>query len=573
MKKIVGFLLITLTIIISACHSQPSYDSRLLLADSIMQHRPDSALALLRNVNASDLSSEADVALHALLLSQAYDKNYIDLTNDSLISIAVDYFSEGNEPRYAMLAHYYLGRVFENSGKIHKAIIECTKAQQYSDQTNDYLAVGLIYTHLGYNYNNYYDFEKTIEYYLLAAKYYELAQKHYYKLYALSEVASAYINNLEYSKAYDILQQVITEATDSCNHEMIETGNKYMITLYSATKKYAQVYDLYQSIISNNPNFKFGSSTYMSIALACAHIQRENEINTFIDKAWNVSKDKADTILIHFNTAYIYQRSKQYERAYKNLRAGINKQDSSIRAMLTQPILTAQRDLYLKELELTKIQKQNAKLVNSILIVILISGIILITLYYFYTRNKHRAQAEKSKRIIANSQNLAQQIELLSAKLSSQEHELHTEKSITDTLKKEITATKTLLQSLKLQHETKLENQDRIRTAITSSKEIQQVRSLIDNNQPIAPDFWIGIESLILTYYPQFKDTLLEICSLNEKEYKLCILLKAEFTPTEISKILCSSKENVSSMRRRLYTKFFKKAGKPKDFDDFIVKL
>ena len=84
MKKIVGFLLITLTIIISACHSQPSYDSRLLLADSIMQHRPDSALALLRNVNASDLSSEADVALHALLLSQAYDKNYLGRRKDLL---------------------------------------------------------------------------------------------------------------------------------------------------------------------------------------------------------------------------------------------------------------------------------------------------------------------------------------------------------------------------------------------------------------------------------------------------------------------------------------------------------
>ena len=392
MKKIVGFLLITLTMIITACHSQPSYDSRLLLADSIMQHRPDSALALLRNVNASDLSSEADVALHALLLSQAYDKNYIDLTNDSLISIAVDYFSEGNEPRYAMLAHYYLGRVFENSGKIHKAIIECTKAQQYSGQTNDYLAVGLIYTHLGYNYNNYYDFEKTIEYYLLAAKYYELAQKHYHKLYALSEVASAYINNLEYPKAYDILQQLITEATDSCDYEMIETGNKYMITLYSATKKYAQVYDLYQSLISNNPNTIFASSTYMSIAMACAHIQRENEINTFIDKAWSVSKDKADTILIHFNTANIYQRSKQYERAFKNLRAGINKQDSSIRAMLTQPILTAQRDLYLKELELTQIQKQNIQI--KLILTITIAVAIISACIYFIAKYIRRKRLE-----------------------------------------------------------------------------------------------------------------------------------------------------------------------------------
>ncbi len=559
--------------IITACHSQPSYDSRLLLADSIMQDCPDSALALLRNLNASDLSSEADVALHALLLSQAYDKNYIDLTNDSLISIAVDYFSEGNEPRYAMLAHYYHACVLFNAQKYSDCVLACMKAEEYVTHVKDHLTGGLLYRLLYLTMNHTYNASDAEKYAELSYSEFVKANRAPYIRHAYIALARAYNNNHKFDKSISTYKKIISEAQTTADSLFISNGmNEYAHVLF-ILKDFTTAK---QTLLSLNSIYGIESLNPVS----CGHMAQIYAKEQKIDSAWiyahsgEVSmKTELDFAAVYKGIYTIYREAGDFKNALNYYKKYVSTQNACTDSIMKQSVVKMQRDYHKQEVEKTQIQKQNAKLVNSILIVILISGIILITLYYFYTRNKHRAQAEKSKRIIANSQNLAQQIELLSAKLSSQEHELHTEKSITDTLKKEITATKTLLQSLKLQHETKLENQDRIRAAITSSKEIQQVRSLIDNNQPIAPDFWIDIESLILTYYPQFKDTLLEICSLNEKEYKLCILLKAEFTPTEISKILCSSKENVSSMRRRLYTKFFKKAGKPKDFDDFIVKL
>ena len=55
-------------------------------AEVLMNDHPDSSLNLLRTLSFDDFQKESDRARYALLHSQALDKNYIDVTNDSLIS-------------------------------------------------------------------------------------------------------------------------------------------------------------------------------------------------------------------------------------------------------------------------------------------------------------------------------------------------------------------------------------------------------------------------------------------------------------------------------------------------------
>ena len=56
-------------------------------ADALMYESPDSALTILKSIGQADLQTEEHLAHYALLYSQALDKNYIDVTNDSLINI------------------------------------------------------------------------------------------------------------------------------------------------------------------------------------------------------------------------------------------------------------------------------------------------------------------------------------------------------------------------------------------------------------------------------------------------------------------------------------------------------
>ena len=54
---------------------------------------------------------------------------------------------------------------------------------------------------------------------------------------------------------------------------------------------------------------------------------------------------------------------------------------------------------------------------------------------------------------------------------------------------------------------------------------------------------------------------------LNEKEQRVCYLVWMGFTPTEMSILLTTTKQNISTIRSRLLRKLFNVDGKSEDFD------
>ena len=93
MKKLLHFLLLTIISLLYSCGNDSHFaNSILLAADSLMQSRPDSSLYLLEQIPDPQKIKKGNQALYCLLLTQARYKNYILLQNDSLISLAIDYY-------------------------------------------------------------------------------------------------------------------------------------------------------------------------------------------------------------------------------------------------------------------------------------------------------------------------------------------------------------------------------------------------------------------------------------------------------------------------------------------------
>jgi tetratricopeptide (TPR) repeat protein len=130
--------------------------------EGLMNERPDSALTLLQAIDPKPLS-RGDRAHHALLLSQALDKNYIDLTNDSIITVAVDYYKAYGPQEKLGMALFYLSRVRENAGAIEEAIQYSIEAQQSLAHSNDYNMRALIYGNRADLYKLQYRFDEAIE--------------------------------------------------------------------------------------------------------------------------------------------------------------------------------------------------------------------------------------------------------------------------------------------------------------------------------------------------------------------------------------------------------------------------
>ena len=141
-------------------------------AEAVMEEHPDSALALLDTLDRSRLRTRGAKARHALLYSQALDKNYIELTTDSVISPAVKYYKKHGSPDYRLKAQYYLGCIFNNAGDRERAMEHYVEAEKYVDRATDWQAIGRLYSAKRTIYFDIYDFEKSYRDALLSAEYY-----------------------------------------------------------------------------------------------------------------------------------------------------------------------------------------------------------------------------------------------------------------------------------------------------------------------------------------------------------------------------------------------------------------
>ena len=97
-----------------ACNDPKPVTDALHRAEALMNEYPYSAWTLLNTISSDDMEQKRNRALYALLYTQAQDKTYRDETNDSLISVAVDYYRDTDDVRHKFLSYYYNGRVHFN---------------------------------------------------------------------------------------------------------------------------------------------------------------------------------------------------------------------------------------------------------------------------------------------------------------------------------------------------------------------------------------------------------------------------------------------------------------------------
>ena len=81
-------------------------------AELLMQEQPDSALHLLQTLQRHSLTGET-LARYALIHSIAQDKSGLDVTSDSLLRIAYDYYCRHPKDSLYARSQYYMGKYYD----------------------------------------------------------------------------------------------------------------------------------------------------------------------------------------------------------------------------------------------------------------------------------------------------------------------------------------------------------------------------------------------------------------------------------------------------------------------------
>ena len=121
MRKAMGFILL-LVLTLMACTGH-RYPTKLVVADSLCAANPDSALRLLTQYKDSIKSaSKADRMYYELLLADAMNKAYVDMTTDSILKEVTDYYDRHGSSNEQMRAHYLLGCAYRDMGEAPMAL-------------------------------------------------------------------------------------------------------------------------------------------------------------------------------------------------------------------------------------------------------------------------------------------------------------------------------------------------------------------------------------------------------------------------------------------------------------------
>ena len=101
----------------------------------------------------------------------------------------------------------------------------------------------------------------------------------------------------------------------------------------------------------------------------------------------------------------------------------------------------------------------------------------------------------------------------------------------------------------------------------------EMLRSHIKADKALRPVDWRMVEERLLEAFPQFRSTLYSLYELSETEYRICMLIKMDTTPSNMARLLAMGASSVSQSRLRMQQKVFGGSGTAKDWDAFVQSL
>lgn len=377
--------LITIISLIFFCASCSKSDNEILpildIAESLMEQHPDSSLSLLNTINLNDISANANKARYALLKSIALDKNYIDVDDDSLTSIAVAYYSKHGDADERLTAYLYNGRVHKNAKDYEQAMNDYLHAEESVKDSDNNIIIGRLYTAKSVLYNIIFDAQSAIEQSRLASKYFLQGGDTSRFLNSVNNFAIIMNNNSLFdslSVSYYIKQ--IEEFWEKLTP--LQKSTYYFIQLERIPKTDTAAINLMLNKISD----LHIKDKYISwLSLADAHFNVGN-IGESLKSVKKYKLDGSITDVTYYSLlSKICSKNGEYEQAYNYL----TKRNKLLQGRYYKAVITDTK--FLEERYASKVRdiKQN----NTI--IYLVMGIIIIILALFLLRKHYKSVSLK----------------------------------------------------------------------------------------------------------------------------------------------------------------------------------
>ena len=408
------FLLFILVALIS-CNDPKPVTETLHRAEALMNEYPDSAWTLLNTISPDEMGQNRNRALYALLYTQAKDKTYRDETNDSLISVAVDYYHNTEDVRHKFLSYYYKGRVHFNGKDYLNATTCYMEAEQLADEVGDDYLAGLLYSELGRIYDIYYDYPKSLEAHRKSAECYERAGKIRHRNYIWYNQSNVCRNLNDYEESERLLRMTLEAAKQEEDKSLVKLCLASLMMQYVEQGRISTAKESCQELLPLIGE-EYGSAYFMG-QIAKIHLSDKDysRARQSLEKGWERAKTRIDSVGLYFSSSELLSALGKEKTAYQELKKGVALQNDEAHQALQQPVLTAQRDYLSEKLEFETYRLYVEKKLRVLYVLILILLLLVVAFVSYLKLKKKKATIDKlgkeKDRVENENRNLLKRLE------------------------------------------------------------------------------------------------------------------------------------------------------------------
>ena len=296
MKQLLTILFFGLCLV--SCNHHSEHWKTITDMERIIEERPDSVLNVLQAIDTDELVGDEEPAKHALLLSMALDKNYIDKTDFEVLQPAIDYYEDNGSATDKLRTYYYQGRIYQNAGNDAMAMEAFVKALSKGSQSNDILTKARTHFAQSNIYYDLYDFDNFIETNKSAAAYFKQAED--YNGYA--DCFNRIINGYTLKDEPEMALPYINECKQMLDGLSIPTLTDFYSSYITYLKNYGTEQEIDEIINQYTNSVPSSNVDWLTIANAYYVIHRYNEALSILsqyDTEGNEYKEKKYLVILY----------------------------------------------------------------------------------------------------------------------------------------------------------------------------------------------------------------------------------------------------------------------------------
>ena len=576
---ITSILALLLAMMLFACTS-PQHRAVLDSADSLMNARPDSVLTLLNALLPdTDQMRKGNLMRFHLLRTNAENKCDTVLTarHAALMRRVCDYydsqfpspFGEGLGVRPgAMLAHYLLGRCYDDMGEAPLALEEFNHAINSAGLTpkeTDLGTLGRVHGQKAYLfYKSYMPDNSLLE--LDKAKDIAIRTNDTlsYIMYDEQRIL-AYYQLHQYDSVLQISNRVSTEYMRMGRHDL--SVHSMGTAIYTMIKE-GQAREAYQFLVAERDILQEGSAFSQGLynafmGMAMLGNEKPDSAVVFFRKQLSAAHDNMSHVFGYHGLFEAYDMLGEKDSVARYARLYCSANDSS-NLFSSRTTMQAIQGFYQYESDQRLIERQAMEIKVHRLSLCLILSLFILSLlvaWWYVSRTRSKAKNEQLRRnmeyaeLLSKYKETRNDIKMLQGKLDSRTKLLYEKKSLEAKLGNKLST---------YQEDEKEPKDWDVQLAVLDSPLVGALHKKASIGQQITDDEVNGLFSMMQELMPTFMPAVAQLGGSNSRKMKkhhllVCVLLKLRFTTSELSTLFNKSMQSVSNMKQRINTNLFGK--------------